>query len=147
MNSYNIKYNTKNVKEIRSHLERCDTMFVPKLSLRVDIGEYADKIVKNASTVELWETNKMVGLIATYFNDPNNEKSYITNVSLEKEIQGKGMAFKLMVDMLQKAKELKYTEISLNVDVNNINAVKLYQKFNFKEISRDKNFIEMIHHL
>lgn len=147
MNSYSIKYNTKNVNELRNHLERCDSMFVPPLSLRVDIGEYADKIVNNAYTVELWETNKLMGLIAAYFNDPLEQKGYITNVSLEKEIQGKGLAEKLMQHVLQIAEELKYSEIRLEVDFNNINAIKLYHKLNFIEISRDTNFIEMIHHL
>ena len=71
------KINTATEREIQEHLEN------------VSLPGDAKKIRKNATTYEGWE-NTLVGLLAIY------EKGYITNLSVLREYQNRGIASKLL---------------------------------------------------
>ena len=56
--------NTASTVQIAEHLLCCDPDFVPKLSERVDIPDYAEKIVNKATRFEAWSNGTLVGLVA-----------------------------------------------------------------------------------
>lgn len=118
---------------IQVHLNKCKDNFIPSLDKTVDIEVYADKIAKNAFTFEAWVKNDLIGLIAVYLNDENNHSAFITNVSVEKEYAGKGIASQLLKNCIAHANEKKYSNIVLEVNINNQQAINLYKKFLFKE--------------
>ena len=60
--------------EIAEHLSRCDADFVPPLSGRVEINEYAKKIANKATRFEAWSGGMLVSLVAAYCND--HEKAH-----------------------------------------------------------------------
>ena len=66
-------------EDIARHLRLCDTDFVPALSTRVQIPEYAEKLVSHAVRFEAWQHGILVGLIAAYCNDRENDRAYITS--------------------------------------------------------------------
>lgn len=135
MKQLDVIYKNKyaNADIIYAHLHRCRHDFIPSLDTTVNIAAYAKKIVKNAVTFEAWLNNDLVGLIAVYLNDENNHSAYITNVSVEKEYAGKGIASQLLTNCINFAREERYKEIALEVNLNNQQAIKLYEKFLFKE--------------
>ena len=70
--------------DIYCHLKECNNNFIPPLSARVALDDYAKKIFDNAITFEAWSDDVLVGLIAAYFNDPDNITGHITNVTILK---------------------------------------------------------------
>ena len=65
------------------------------------------------------------------------DDSFLMNIVVDKSLRGKGLGKKL----LKKAIEItKNKRIVLEVEENNEIAIKLYKAFEFKEISRRKNY-------
>ena len=54
--------NNASEAEIVGHLWHCDANFVPPLSDRVEINDYANKITNKAMRFEAWSGDKLVGL-------------------------------------------------------------------------------------
>ena len=121
---------------IRAHLQDCDKNFIPVLSEKVDLQEYAKKIFDKAKTFEAWQNGKLIGLIAAYFNNVQDSKGFITSVSVSEEQKGKGIAATLLKNCLEYAHDHHFSAISLEVSGQNKPAINLYKKFGFLEQSR-----------
>jgi len=134
---YKIKVATD--KEILSHLELCSNNFIPPLDKKIVLIEYSKKIAEKAITFEAWYKQKLIGLIAAYFNDDINCTGFISNVSVIENYNGKGLASELMKMCLNYALQNNFKEIKLEVNRNNLNAIKLYKNFNFQEIENSNN--------
>ena len=128
------------MSEISSHLERCKNNFIPPLQETVDISSYAEKIKTKSITFEAWDNERLAGLIAVYFNDPGNEFGFITNVSVEKEYAGQGIASRLLESVSRYAREKQFKEIRLKVHCRNIQAIKLYRKHSFEKYGSEEDF-------
>ncbi len=128
---YMIKTAGKN--DIAAHLFGCKDNFIPPLDSTVDIPKYAEKIAENAITFEAWHNNELAGMIAAYFNDQKNQTGFITNVSTLNNFSGKGIASKLLENCISYAKEKNFKEIKLEVNGHNRHAIKLYEKYDFRQ--------------
>lgn len=117
--------------QITNHFLLCDADFVPKLSERVEITNYANKIVDRAMRFEAWVDGMLVGLVAAYCNDNEHLTAYITSVSVLKVWQGRGVASQLIQQCIGRVKLLGFKNIELEVDSVNVAAVRLYEKMNF----------------
>jgi len=128
-----VKYslNRASEQEIAKHLLHCDMYFLPPLSARVEIKDYAKKIQGNATRFEAWLDGRLVGLVAAYCNDQKNFITYITSVSVLRETTGKGIAACLMKRCIEHAKSLGMKQICLEVACDNAAAIGLYKKLNF----------------
>lgn len=147
MNSVSYSINSATKNNIQNHLKRCNTLFNPHLSTYVNIEEYADKIKSNAYTFEAWDNEQLIGLVACYLNNSDTKQGYITNVSVEKNYQGKGIAKKLVQQTIDKAIALKFKTLFLEVNVNNSSAISLYQSLGFTLNGRVKDSYTMINRL
>jgi hypothetical protein len=78
MNTMEFCINQACVGEIARHLRACEKCFVDQLGLRVDIDDYAQKIVARAERFEARSEGKLVGLLAAYCNDPLQKRAFIT---------------------------------------------------------------------
>lgn len=124
-----LRIKTANEKDIFEHLAECNNNFIPPLSERLDLTNYSNKIFEKSITFEAWHNDSLIGLIAAYFND--NEKGFITNVSVVQKYLGKGIATLLMNNCINYAKRNNFNVILLEVNNNNESAIKLYMKFGF----------------
>lgn len=131
VNKLDFKMNTASEAEILLHLSDCSHSFIPQLNSRVDVAKYAERIAKHSVTFEAWNDNKLIGLLAAYFNDVEYFCGYITNVSVYKEYEGKGVASRLLEQSISYAGNNKFKEILLEVNELNLHAIKLYKKHNF----------------
>lgn len=140
-----ILYQTKtaNVNDICLHLNACDDSFVPALSSRINITEYAQKIFDKAITFEAWNKSELVGLIATYFSQPETGIAFITNVSVCQNNKGKGIASQLLSNCIDYAIKTNYKEIKLEVNSKNTPAITFYKKHHFiyTETKEDSIFL------
>lgn len=143
-----IKYSVNNASEseIYQHLNLCSSHFVPPLSERIEITEYAKKIIKNAVRFEAWASGVLIGLIAAYVNAATNT-AFITNVSLLDEQKANGIASMLMKNCIEHLGLISVKVVKLEVDKKNFSAIVLYKKFKFSEVETNENSIIMIKHL
>lgn len=123
--------NRANAAELTGHLARCDAAFVPPLSGRVVIRDYAQKLTDKAVRFEAWQDGELVGLVATYCNDPEKTAAFITSVSVLPSWQGRGIAAQLMARCLDHVRQEGFRRIELEVDHRSLAAVSLYEKFGF----------------
>ena len=77
--------NKATTNEIAHHLRLCNNKFTPPLTSKVNINDYAEKIVANAYTFEARSNGELIGLVAAYFNSSINRHAFITNVSVLSE--------------------------------------------------------------
>lgn len=140
-----IKYSqgTASEMQVASHLTSCDSLFVPPLSQKLGIKDYAKKIVENSVTFEAWSRNELVGLVAAYFNNKEEKESYITNVSVVKDFGGQGIANTLLTNCIGYAIQNKFVSIALEVNKESKGAVALYMKNNFIQTGTQGDTIKM----
>lgn len=136
-------FNKASAEEIAEHLFHCDASFVPPLSDRVKIKDYAKKIISKAMRFEAWSGGLLVGLVAVYCNQKENGNAFITSVSVKRDWIGKGIATKLMVQCFAYLKRSGMWQINLEVARDNIFAINLYTKNGFVAGKINDVFIEM----
>ena len=129
--------------EIAEHLLRCDTDFVPRLSGRVEIMDYAQKIANKATTFEAWSGGTLIGLAAAYCNHQENRIAYITSVSVLKDWTCKGIAAVLVDRCIDHAQVYGMWLIRLEVAADNTPALKLYKGCGFVEDKANGPFVGM----
>ena len=101
-------------------------------------NEYKDNYYPNISdftkiytyTVE----NKIVGFLVF---DVIYEKCEIIDIYVSKDYRGQNIAYKLISEI---EKDFNIENITLEVSSNNISAINLYKKLNFKEVAIRKNY-------
>jgi ribosomal protein S18 acetylase RimI-like enzyme len=131
-NAENYLLNKASAAQIADHLLRCDADFIPPLSGRVEINDYARKIASKATRFEAWSGGTLVGLVAAYCNDQESRIAYITSVSVLRAWTGKDIAARLMSRCIEHAKASGMRQISLEVAGDNAPAIKLYKNSGFK---------------
>lgn len=127
---------TATQEDIQAHLVGCDGNFSPRLSLKVDIGEYSRKISAKAQTFEAWFGDTLVGLVAAYLNDRGARSGFITNVSVAKAFMGRGIAWALLDRCLDRSRQEGMEAIGLEVSMESREAIRLYEKLGFSELER-----------
>lgn len=125
------KINTASVLQIEEHFNLCSDDFINKLSGKVNIKSYSFKIKENALTFEAWCNEKLVGLVACYANNIETNIAFITNVSVIKVFQSKGIAKKLLESLKYNEQIKKFRKVQLKVDIINNIAINLYKIVGF----------------
>ncbi|MEW6107740.1 MAG: GNAT family N-acetyltransferase [Nitrospirota bacterium] len=137
------KANEASEAVIAEHLSRCDADFVPPLSGRIEIVDYAKKIASKATKFEAWAGGKLVGLVAAYCNDQEKRIAYITSVSVLREWTGKGIAARLLKHCIKYATASGMRQVRLEVASDNMPAIGLYKKSGFVAGKMDAPFVTM----
>ena len=123
--------NTADYVAVLDHFRRCAGRFVPPLQSRVDLLDYARRITDNSVTFEAWAGGSLCGLVAAYLNDVEGRCGFITNVSVDASVAGKGLATALVRQCLSAAREQGFKCLSLEVCAENEPAIAIYRKLGF----------------
>jgi 2-polyprenyl-3-methyl-5-hydroxy-6-metoxy-1,4-benzoquinol methylase len=116
--------------KIQQHLITCSNSFIPQLDSYVNIKDYSKKIYDNAITFGKFNQDDLIGLVAAY--DNLTEKfGWITNVSVDPNHSRKGIAGDLLDRCYEYFKNKGYSNIFLEVFLDNEKAIKLYIKQGF----------------
>lgn len=135
----NIKLNSLTLEELTKHFKLADL----NLS-RITIESHASKVFQHAQLIEAWYNNILIGLIAVYMNDDINKTAYITHVYVYPAYRSKGIANKLLQKCIELVQKKNYIAIGLEVDKNNLSALRLYKRHNFS-ISEEKESNYLMH--
>tara|TARA_B100000959_G_C14529913_1_gene439063 strand:- start:130 stop:564 length:435 start_codon:yes stop_codon:yes gene_type:complete len=122
-----VKFNKSKFSDIYYHLKCCDEYFTPYLSTYVDLNSYSKKLESNADRFEYWNNQTLIGLLALYKRVDSNSV-FITNMSLIHNFFGKGYANNLINRAVSFYKNEGFSRIDLEVNINNIRAIKFYSK-------------------
>ena len=68
----------------------------------------------------------------------------IMNIVVRKNRRKEGIGSKLLSEIFEIAKQLKAQSITLEVNENNLAAIKLYQKFGFEQVGLRKKYYHNI---
>lgn len=148
MIEYQFSLNQSLKEDILEHLLECDKEFIPHLSSRVNLSEYALKLSLKAERFEVWKNGQLVALVAVYANNLADKTAFITNVSVAPGHTGKGLASKLLQISFEELKSKAFQRILLEVSPHNDKAMKLYRKMGFSFIEKkDENNHIFVYHL
>ena len=140
--SITYRTNTATAEQIRVHLDACDSSFIPPLSTRVAIADYAQKLADNAQRMEAWAGETLVGFAALYANRP--PQGFISNVSVMPSHQRQGIAAGLMQGCHDLAVGAGLALLTLEVATDNAAAITLYRAHGFAmERETDKSTMIM----
>ena len=62
---------------------------------------------------------------------------YVSRMIVKKEYRNRGIGSEILTFLIEKAKEMGYSEMTIGVDKDNVNALHLYRKFGFTEVLFD----------
>lgn len=105
----------------------------------VDLKELEKELSQNPfGKILVYKKNNRI--IAYLYYSEIYERVEINNIEVEEQYRNMGIGTKL----LKKLTELVQKSISLEVRINNYNAIKLYKKFNFQEKAIRKGYYQGI---
>ena len=107
---------------IESNIEEIEDIFKQIFNQELKLNIY--------SKIVAYKEDKIVGFL---IYDDIYDRYEIEYIGVLEEYRNKGIGSKLM-------EYLDNKNISLEVDVNNENAIKLYEKYGFKKVSIRKNY-------
>ncbi len=71
------------------------------------------------------------------------DEAEIPNVCVRKDCRGQGIAYKMMNELIKKAKSFEVRDMYLEVRVSNEPARSLYRKLGFRDVGLRKGFYEL----
>lgn len=116
--------------EIFEYFDSLDTNFLRKLKSQVDLESYLEKIYIKASKILLRKNDRIVAAMFFY---SNTEGVYVSHVGVSKLFERNGYGKKIF-EILQGQE--KHKTISLEVDLDNQDAINFYETIGFKAKNR-----------
>lgn len=105
----------------------------------VDLKELEKELSQNPfGKILVYKKNNRI--IAYLYYSEIYERVEINNIEVEEQYRNMGIG----TELLKKLTELVQKSISLEVRINNYNAIKLYKKFNFQEKAIRKRYYQGI---
>lgn len=135
--SVRFERNSASVAFLLDHLQAADDGFSPRLSERVDLTAYAEKLIAHAERFEAWSGDRLVGLVAAYCNGkgvchpPTASPAFVSSVSVLPEWRGVGIARELMHRCITLAAQRRLQELNLEVNECATAALSLYYSLGF----------------
>ena len=120
---------------IYSFLKKIDDDFSPKLSSKVNLLEYVDKIISCSKLLIDCKDEVLRGLVVLYCNNTNERIAYIPLVGVDSLYRGRGIAKNLLLEAIDisKSNGMKCVQVHSNNPI----AIKMYQNIGFQIVSGD----------
>lgn len=127
-------------KRIYQFLIETDNCFIPKLSERVNIEEYAQKLAQNAENIFVSYEGQDIGACSVYCN---SDIAFISSFAVKPEYMRMKIGSHMMGQVVQQTKQLKCKSIRLEVYASNSAARTFYEKCGFVSIAQKDEWITM----
>ncbi len=111
--------------------------------------KWREEIASGNRLVFIYKINgEFIGEGALVFDtaDPDytitGKRVYVSRMIVKKEYRNRGIGSEILEFLIRKAKSMGFSEITIGVDKNNLNALHLYKKYGFTEVlfdGRDEN--------
>lgn len=66
-----------------------------------------------------------------------NQRVYVSRMIVKKEYRNRGIGSEILKFLIEKAKDMGYSEMTIGVDKDNENALHMYHKYGFTEVLFD----------
>ncbi len=120
--------NTIDYNDFLSFLKETDDLIEPRLSTRVDLSDYAKKVVNNAVLFVAKNGEEWIGVEAVYFNE-YPDFSFTTHLSVKKEYQKTStVGMELMLRQLRYLKEHRTKGLRFTIRKSNTALLKYHLK-------------------
>lgn len=117
-----------------------DKDFIPALSERVNIAEYAEKLAQYGENLLYCEDNQIVAMVSAYMN---REIAYLSSIAVKRGAQNKGIGGIVLKKTEEKAKTLGCRSLQLKTHSNNLKAISFYEKNGYKKLEKENEWILM----
>lgn len=110
---------TADYQEFLSFLEETDDIMIPPMSTRVNLEDYAKKVVKNATMFVAKKGNEWIGVEAVYVNE-FPEFSYTTYLGVKEEYQNNSsVGMELMISCKRYLKKIRTKGLRFGIRKSN----------------------------
>lgn len=128
-------------EDLINFLHIVDNDFNPPLSKKVEITEYADKIIGNSELIMYKIKDEIAGIVVLYCNNHCSRLAYIPLVAVHPNYRGIGIAKSIMKSAIKRAKDANMDRIGIHT--NNQVALKLYLSLGFVNIiPAERSYLE-----
>lgn len=117
--------------ELLSFLRSVEALFPVPLSEKVDLEEYADKLLDRACLVVERADGEIAGLAAGYVEHLTGDFAYVAVVGVRPEHQRKGIARSLVSRFVELCRAKGLKGVHLYTDASNAPAIRMYEKLGF----------------
>lgn len=126
----------EHLKQIEENIEEEFDKFWNKEVLKSELDNPASSYI-----VALDENKNVVGYAGIW---QPLEEAHITNIVTKKDKRQNKIGTKMIEKLIDMAKERKLNDITLEVNINNLPAINLYKKYQFKEVGLRKKYYNNI---
>ncbi len=130
------KMTLEHLKQIEENIEEEFDKFWNKEVLKSELDNPASSYI-----VALDENKNVVGYAGIW---QPLEEAHITNIVTKKDKRQNKIGTKMIEKLIDMAKERKLSDITLEVNINNLPAINLYKKYQFKEVGLRKKYYNNI---
>lgn len=106
--------------------------------------KWLEEIVSGNRLVFIYKINgKFIGegALVLKTDDPDytipDRRVYVSRIIVKKDYRNRGIGSEILTFLIEKAKSLGYSEMTIGVDKDNENALHIYKKFGFDEVLFD----------
>ncbi len=106
--------------------------------------KWREEIISGNRLVFVYKINgEFIGEGALVFDtgDPDytiaGKRVYVSRMIVKKEYRNRGIGSTILDFLIKKAKEMGFSEMTIGVDKDNVNALHLYRKYGFTEVLFD----------
>ena len=131
---------------LNDYLHQVDNDFAIPISYKVDIKEYASRLLNAGHVVAVEDAGVCVSVVGFYCNDERLRTAHLSILRTLKSHQGRGYAKQLVNEAIKFSRQAGMLKISC--DSVNPGAVSLYKSVGFKEVrcvkvaGLEKKFLE-----
>ncbi len=107
-------------------------------------GKWLEEIKNGNRLVYIYKINDEFigeGALVLRTDDPDytipEKRVYVSRMIVRKEYRNRGIGSEILEFLIRKAKEMGFSEMTIGVDKDNVNALHLYRKFGFTEVLFD----------
>lgn len=137
--------NKVNVSErLKQFLFEMDEYFIPNLSDRVCINNYAEKLSEKAETLFVLFDGVVIASCSVYCNA---NFAYISSFAVKKQFSGMHIGSLMMQTILNKCTELGFHEVRLEVFIANESAIQFYNHHGFQQFEKSSESMILIKYL
>ncbi len=130
------KMTLEHLKQIEENIEEEFDKFWNKEVLKNELDNPASSYI-----VALDENKNVVGYAGIW---QPLEEAHITNIVTKKDKRQNKIGTKMIEKLIDMAKKRKLSDITLEVNINNLPAINLYKKYQFKEVGLRKKYYNNI---
>lgn len=120
-----------NYDRIYEFVKKTDKTFPTPICERTDISKFTDRILEKAIILQATVDDEIVGLSSFYANDRINYISHWTFLAVDPQYAKRGIATKLIADMLSIVNKAGMLSVAVFTDTVNTTARSLYEKLGF----------------